>query len=63
MKVLIYQGGRNFVKNSGVGKAIEHQIESIENKYKDVEIVLNEKEDYDVIHINTILLDSYLKSR
>ena len=52
MKVLLYTKDYDTVKESGVGKAIEHQIKALEKVGCD--FTLDEKDDYDVVHINTI---------
>lgn len=53
MKILIYTRDYDFVKESGVGKAIDHQIKALELVGAD--FTTNEKDDYDIVHINTVL--------
>lgn len=56
MKILIYSKDFDLVKESGVGKAISHQIKALELAGAD--FTLDEKEDHDICHINTVLPDS-----
>ncbi len=56
MKILIYSKDFDLVKESGVGKAISHQIKALELVGAD--FTLDENEDHDVCHINTVLPDS-----
>ncbi|KLO24658.1 MULTISPECIES: glycosyltransferase family 4 protein [unclassified Marinitoga] len=52
MKILLYSESKSLFKKSGVGKALEHQIEAL--KLAGVEFTLNPKDYYDIAHINTI---------
>lgn len=52
MKILLKTDFFNQVKNSGVGRAIIHQQEAL--KLNNINYTLNDKEDFDIIHINTI---------
>lgn len=52
MKVLIYNEDYQTVKESGVGKAIDHQKKALE--LAGVSYTLNAKDDYDICHINTV---------
>lgn len=52
MKVLLYTKDYDTVKESGVGKAIDHQIKALTKVGCD--FILNEKEDFDIVHINTV---------
>lgn len=56
MKVLLYTKDYDKVKQSGVGKAIDHQIKALETVGCDY--TLDENDSYDVVHINTILPNS-----
>jgi len=58
MKVLLYTEGLKHVGKSGLGKAIKHQQKALENE--NIEYTLNPKDDYDILHINTYFLKSYL---
>lgn len=53
VKVLIYSKDYETVKESGVGKAIDHQIKAL--KLVGCDFTLDEKDDFDLVHINTIL--------
>ena len=52
MKVLLYTRDYETVKESGVGKAIDHQIKAL--KLVGCDFTLDEREDYDLVHINTV---------
>lgn len=52
MKVLLYTKDYETVKESGVGKAIDHQIEALTRVGCD--FTLDENDDFDVVHINTV---------
>ncbi len=56
MKVLLYQGGRKLVGRSGVGHALEHQRRALESA--GIRYTLDPKEDYDIVHLNTVFPDS-----
>lgn len=56
MKVLLYSKDYEKVKESGVGKAIDHQIKAL--SLVGCDFTLDEKEDFDIAHINTILPQS-----
>ena len=53
MKVLIHSKDYETVKESGVGKAIDHQIKAL--SLAGCNFTLDEKEDFDLVHINTTL--------
>ncbi len=57
MKVLLYTGKID-VDKSGVGKAKEHQIKAL--TLANVPYTLDTKDDYDIVHINTIFPDALL---
>lgn len=61
MKVLLHTGHYSLIEKSGVGRAIKHQMKALE--LNDIPYTTNEKDDYDVIHINTIFPESYLLSK
>ena len=50
MKVLFYTEGEKMTSNSGLGKAIKHQMKALESA--NVEYTTNLKDDDDIIHIN-----------
>lgn len=58
MKVLLYAEGLKTIGKSGLGKAIKHQMKALEDE--GIEYTLNPKDDYDILHINTWFLKSYL---
>lgn len=58
MKVLLYTENKKALGKSGLGKAIEHQIKALENEK--IDFTLDPKDDYDILHINTYFLKSYL---
>lgn len=61
MKVLLYAEGLKTIGKSGLGKAIQHQMKALEDEK--IEYTLNSKDDYDILHINTWFLKSYLMAR
>ena len=61
MKVLLYTESEKTVGKSGLGKAIKHQMKALE-KAK-VDYTRDEKDDYDILHINTYFLKSYLLAK
>lgn len=60
MKILLYKGKVD-VDKSGVGKAIKHQQRAL--SLAKVPYTLNEKDDWDIIHINTIFPDSMMAAK
>ena len=52
MKVLLFSEGMNLIKISGLGRAIMHQQKAL--KMNGIEYTLDPKDDYDVVHINTL---------
>ena len=52
MKVLLYTKDYDTVKESGVGKAIDHQIKAL--SLVGCDFTLDEGEDFDIVHINTV---------
>lgn len=61
MKVLIYKGSYEIVKKSGVGRAMEHQIQALEKA--GIGWTQNPGDDYDIIHINTVFPDAVRMAR
>ena len=61
MKVLLYAKNRQVVLKSGVGRAMVMQEESL--KGNGVEVTTDPKDDYDVVHINTIFRVTILWQR
>ena len=50
MKVLLYTEFENLIHQSGIGKAVKHQMRALEEN--GVPYTRNPKDDYDIIHIN-----------
>lgn len=57
MKVLLYSENQKMLKKSGVGRALYHQQRALE--LNGVSYTTNKKDDYDVVHINTLFKKSY----
>lgn len=56
MKVFLYFEGIDMISKSGIGKALEHQKQALEAA--GVEYTLDPDDDYDILHINTVFLNS-----
>ena len=52
MKILLYQKGEKMMRKSGIGRAMSHQKQALEKA--GVDFTTNVKEDYDLVHINTV---------
>ena len=52
MKVLLYFEGRRLIRRSGIGHAMRHQMAALDTQ--GMEWTLNEKDDYDILHLNTV---------
>ena len=52
MKVLLFSEGKKMFAKSGVGRALKHQMEAL--KHAGLQYTTDEKEKFDVAHINTI---------
>ena len=61
MKVLLYSGFLKIISKSGVGEAIRHQAATLENQ--NIAYTTKVRDDYDVVHLNTIFPDSLLVSK
>lgn len=61
MKVLIYSGFLKIISKSGVGEAIRHQIAILDEQK--IPYTTKLRDDYDVVHLNTIFPDSLLVSK
>ncbi len=61
MKVLLYTSKIKDIEKSGIGKASIHQQKAL--KIAGVPYTLNPKDDYDIIHINSIFPDSLLMAK
>ena len=51
MKVLIYFESADSIKNSGIGRAMTHQLKAL--KLNNVETTIDKNDTYDIAHINT----------
>ncbi len=56
MKVFLYFEGLKYISKSGVGRALKHQQKALE--LAGVEYTLDPDDDYDILHINTVLTNS-----
>lgn len=61
MKVLLYTEGEKSIGKSGLGKAVKHQMKALDSV--GVEYTRNKKDNYDILHINTYFLKSYLLAK
>lgn len=61
MKVLLYTENEKMLGKSGLGKAIKHQMEALENN--NIEYTKNPKDDYDIVHINYYGPKSYMLAK
>lgn len=52
MKVLLYNRGEKTFSKSGIGRAMKHQAKALQ--LAGVNYTTDEKEDYDLVHINTV---------
>lgn len=59
MKVLLHSDKQKQIEKSGVGRAIKHQMRALE--LVGVDYTTNPKDDFDIIHINTIFPESYFR--
>lgn len=58
MKILLYSEGLKLIAKSGLGRAIRHQMKALE--YEKIDYTIDPKDDYDIAHINTYGLKSYM---
>lgn len=58
MKVLLYLEAENYLKKSGIGRAIKHQAKALSLVGQD--FTTNPNDDYDLVHLNTYGLKSWL---
>ena len=61
MKVLLYTEFEKKIRNSGLGKAIIHQMKALD--YVGIKHTRNKKEDYDIVHINTYGTGAYFLAK
>lgn len=52
MKVCLYFEGEKVIQNSGVGRAMKHQMAALDSQ--GIAYTTNPNEEYDILHINTI---------
>ena len=52
MKILLYQKNEKMMRKSGIGRAMKHKVEAL--KQADVEFTFDPKDNYDLVHVNTI---------
>ncbi|MCI8270708.1 MAG: glycosyltransferase [Erysipelotrichaceae bacterium] len=52
MKVCLYFEGEKVIQNSGVGRAMKHQMAALASQ--SIEYTTDPSDDYDILHINTI---------
>ncbi|MBG9980495.1 glycosyltransferase family 4 protein [Facklamia sp. DSM 111018] len=58
MRVLLYSENLEKIKRSGLGKSIQHQQKALQEV--GIEFTTDLKEPYDILHINTYFLSSFL---
>ncbi|AUC24640.1 glycosyltransferase family 4 protein [Streptococcus uberis] len=58
MKVLLYLEAENFLRKSGIGRAIKHQVKALRSVGQ--AFTTNPKDDYDLVHVNTYGIASWL---
>ena len=56
MKVCLYFESKEMIQTSGIGRALNHQIEAC--KAANIDYTLDVQDDYDILHINTVGLNS-----
>ena len=61
MKIYLYQGSYDKVKESGVGKAIDHQKKALE--LNNIPFTLEDDGSWDIIQLNTVFPDSLRAAR
>ena len=57
MKILLYTESEKLLKNSGLGNAINHQMQALCKN--NIEYTKNKKDDFDIVHINWYGVGSY----
>lgn len=58
MKVLLHSDMQKSIARSGIGRALDHQIMALESV--GIAYTLDPKDDYDLVHMNTVFPQSYL---
>ncbi len=57
MKVLLYFESEKMLAKSGIGRALDHQKRALTEV--GISYTLDEKDDYDILHINTYGINSH----
>lgn len=63
MKILLYTEGLKTVGKSGLGKAVQHQINALEENNIEYSLDPKDLKECDVVHINWYLLKSYMLAK
>ena len=61
MKVFLYTENKDLLGKSGLGKAIEHQAQALEEN--NIDYTFNPDDDYDIVHINFYGPESYFLAK
>lgn len=61
LKVLLYSEMQKAIEKSGVGRALRHQQKALQTA--GVEYTLNPKENYNIIHVNTVFARSFFLAK
>lgn len=61
MKILLYTELQKTIEKSGLGKAIKHQMQALEEN--NIEYTTNPNDDYDIVHINFYGLRSFMVAK
>lgn len=57
MKVLLFKEMQNMLKVSGIGRAYRQQAEAL--KLNDIEVTMDPKDSFDLVHFNTVFYQSH----
>ena len=57
MKVLVYFENEKALRKSGIGRAMRHQMTSLSSANQ--EFTIDPKDNFDMVHINTLYNKSY----
>lgn len=58
MKVLLYLEAEEYLKKSGIGRAIKHQEKALQ--IAGIDYTTNPADDFDLVHMNTYGIRSWL---
>ena len=61
MKVLLYTELQKTIEKSGLGKAIKHQMQALEEN--NIVYTTDPNDDYDIVHINFYGLKSFMVAK